>query len=96
MTKFGKELIESLQDAFDHASGKDTGARVHVVQVPDARAIREGLAMSQSEFARTYRIPLATLKGWEQGRRRPDAPAAACLRVIAHKPREARDAQTGD
>ncbi|MND09587.1 hypothetical protein D3C83_330420 [compost metagenome] len=48
--------------------------------------------MSQHEFARTYRIPLATLKNWEQGRRQPDAPAAAYLQVIAKRPREAREA----
>ena len=48
--------------------------------------------MSQQEFARTYRIPLATLKNWEQGCRRPDAPAAAYLQVIAKCPREAQEA----
>ena len=51
--------------------------------------------MSQQEFARVYRIPLATLKNWEQGRRQPDAPAAAYLQVIAKRPREAREALAG-
>jgi hypothetical protein len=32
--------------------------------------------------------PLPTLKGWEQGRRHPDAPAAAYLRAIAKRPNE--------
>lgn len=96
MTKFGKDLIEAMSDAVDHAksrtAGKAAGRRVHVVEVPDAGAIRRKLRMSQSEFAKAYRIPLATLKGWEQGRRQPDAPAAAYLQVIARKPRETRDA----
>jgi putative transcriptional regulator len=93
MTKFGKELVESLQDALAHVKGEKAGARrTHIVQVLDVRAIRERLKMSQSEFAAAYRIPLATLKGWEQGRRQPDAPAAAYLQVIARKPREARAA----
>jgi putative transcriptional regulator len=48
--------------------------------------------MSQQEFARVYRIPLATLKNWEQGRRQPDAPAAAYLQVIVKCPREAQEA----
>jgi transcriptional regulator with XRE-family HTH domain len=51
--------------------------------------------MSQQEFARVYRIPLATLKNWEQGRRQPDAPAAAYLELIAKRPREAGDAEPG-
>lgn len=92
MTKFGKDLIEAMSDAVDHAKGRVAGRRVHIVEVPDAGAIRRKLRMSQSEFAKAYRIPLATLKGWEQGRRQPDAPAAAYLQVIARKPRETRDA----
>jgi len=62
------------------------------VEVPDVRAIREGLKMSQPEFARTYRIPLPTLKNWEQGRRQPDATAAAYLSVIASIPKETKAA----
>jgi hypothetical protein len=33
-----------------------------VVKVPDVRAIRRHLKLSQHEFSRAYRIPLATLK----------------------------------
>ena len=58
------------------------------VEVPDVRAIRRKLHMSQQEFAAAYRIPLPTLKNWEQGRRHPDAPAAAYLLAIAKRPRE--------
>ena len=94
MNKFSKELIESMTEACEHAEGKPGRVRVHVVDVPDVRAIRRRLRMSQMEFARTYRIPLATIKNWEQGRRQPDAPAAAYLQVIARKPREAREALT--
>jgi putative transcriptional regulator len=85
MNKFSKELIESLTEACEHAEGKPSGVRIHVVDVPDARAIRRQLRMSQQEFARVYRIPLATLKNWEQGRRQPDAPAAAYLQAIAER-----------
>jgi putative transcriptional regulator len=92
MNKFSKELIESLTEAVEHAEGKPGAVRVHVVEVPDVRAIRRGLRMSQHEFARIYRIPLATLKSWEQGRHQPDAPAAAFLQIIARRPREAREA----
>src|SRR5206468_12974642 len=95
MNKFSKELIESLTEACEHAEGKPSRVRVHVVEVPDVRAIRRQLGRSQQEFARVYRIPLATLKSWEQGHRQPDAPAAAYLQVIAKHPHEAREAQIG-
>lgn len=89
MTKtFGQDLIDSLDEALAHAKQKKTGARVYKIEVPDVRAIRERLHMSQHEFARAYHIPLPTLKGWEQGRRQPDATAAAFLNVIAELPKE--------
>jgi putative transcriptional regulator len=88
MTKLGDALIESLGDALAHARGQTSGVRLHSVAVPDVRAIRRKLSMSQQAFAETYRIPLPTLKNWEQGRRHPDAPAAAYLLAISRLPAE--------
>jgi putative transcriptional regulator len=93
MGKFGKDLIASLEHAVDHARGRRVAkVRTTVVEVPDVRAIRRKLKMSQTAFATAYRIPLATLKNWEQGRRQPDAPSAAYLQAIASKPKEIREA----
>ena len=92
MSKLGEDLIEGMKEAVAHAKGEATGAHVRTVELPDVRAIREELHMSQSEFAAAYRIPLATLQGWEQGRRAPDATASAYLNVIARLPNEARAA----
>ncbi len=91
-TTFGDDLIESLNQAVAHAKGQSKAAQVHVVEVPDVRSLRERLKMSQQIFSSTYRIPLATLKGWEQGRRQPDATAAAYLNVIEKLPAEAQAA----
>src|SRR6202000_2585496 len=87
LNKFSKNLIKSLGEAADHAQGR-ASVRVHVVEVPDVRAIRRKLHLSQQKFAQKYRIPLPTLRNWEQGRRQPDAPAAAYLHAIAMRPRE--------
>lgn len=96
MSKFGDELIESLRQATAHARGrKVTGMRVSTVAIPNVKAIRRSLRMSQSRFAVAYRIPLATLKNWEQGRRYPDAPAAAYLRAIQRRPKEVMEAVAG-
>ena len=67
MSKLGKDLIQGLKEALAHASGEDTGALVHVFEVPDVKAIREDLHLTQSEFSEAYKIPLTTLQGWEQG-----------------------------
>lgn len=91
MTSFGDDLIAAMEDAGAHARGGGKMARVHTIEVPDVRAIREALGLSQQAFSSAYRIPLATLKGWEQGRRQPDATASAYLSVIAQLPDQARD-----
>ena len=52
----------------------------------DVRALRARLGMTQEQFARTFRLPLGTLRDWEQGRSEPDAPARAYLRVIEREP----------
>jgi putative transcriptional regulator len=96
MTKFGDALTESLGDVLAHAGGATSGVRVHTARVPDVRAIRRKLRMSQQMFAETYRIPLPTLKNWEQGRRHPDAPAAAYLLAISRLPAELAAAMAHD
>jgi putative transcriptional regulator len=96
VTKIGQELIESLTDALAHAKGGKSGVRIQTVEVPDVRAIRRALHMSQQAFADTHRIPLPTLKGWEQGRRHPDAPASAYLLAISKRPREISSALSRD
>jgi putative transcriptional regulator len=51
--------------------------------------LRERLGMTQAEFARALRIPLATLRNWEQGRVRPDPAARSLLALVAKNPKAA-------
>ena len=51
------------------------------------RAIRAALQLSQAAFAERFRIPAASLRDWEQGRRLPDAATQAYLTVIERNPR---------
>jgi len=96
MGKFGSELIESMKQAVAHVGGRKVPRmRVTKVAMPDVKAIRESLHMSRHHFAAAYRIPLSTLKNWEQGRRYPDAPAAAYLLAIQRRPKEVMEAVTG-
>jgi putative transcriptional regulator len=85
-----------MKQAAAHARGKKVrGLRVTVVETPNVRAIRRSLRMSQHRFAAAFRIPLPTLKNWEQGRRQPDAPAAAYLLAIKRRPKEVMEAVAG-
>lgn len=60
--------------------------------VSSVRRLRERLGMTQRQFATTFALPIGTVRDWEQGRKRPDAPARALLRVIEREPELARSA----
>ena len=47
------------------------------------KALRRATGLTQEEFCARFRIPLGTLRDWEQGRSEPDKPARAYLRAIA-------------
>jgi len=55
-------------------------------RAPRTKTLRRALHLTQEEFAARYRIPIGTLRDWEQGRCEPDQPARAYLAVIAHDP----------
>ena len=55
-------------------------------RTPQAKIIRRALGLTQQEFAKRFRIPLGTLRDWEQGRATPDQPTQAYLTVIARSP----------
>ena len=81
------ELDANLKEATRLAKGTKAPESVYVVLKPaEIKAIRTSVGMSQAVFANTFRLSLDTLKGWEQGKRRPDAAAANFLRVVKADP----------
>ena len=52
----------------------------------DVRLIRTQLEKSQSEFALMIGVSVSTLQNWEQGRRQPEGPARALLKVVSENP----------
>lgn len=83
-----ESVMKGLQEALDHAAGKNIGARVHQVEVPevDVAAIRASTGLSQGAFARSIGVAKGTLLNWEHGRRRPTGPAQVLLAMIAKRP----------
>ncbi len=93
LTDFDKQLIAGMEEVVAHIKGEPNKGRVTVVEFADAKAIREGLGMSQAAFSRAYGIPLKTLQHWEQRRHNPDRTASAYLWTIEEFPDQAREAQ---
>ncbi len=50
------------------------------------RMTRTDLGLSQSEFAARFRVPVGTLRDWEQARVTPPDFAVAYVKVIARHP----------
>ena len=79
-------LIASVKQAGKIKRGKLKPSRVFRFKPADIKAIREKLGVSQSEFALMIGVSVSTLQNWEQGRRQPDGPARALLKVAAENP----------
>jgi putative transcriptional regulator len=87
-----EELLTSVRQAGRIRRGTLKPSRVTVFRPADVRAVRAKLGTSQTEFALMIGVSVATLRNWEQGRRTPDGPALALLRVAARNPKAVIDA----
>jgi putative transcriptional regulator len=86
------QLTESIREAGEIKRGTRKPSRVRVVEPEDIRMIRKKLKKTQGEFALMIGVSLSTLQNWEQGRRRPEGPAQALLRIAAKNPRAVAEA----
>ena len=77
-----------LEDAIAFAKGDTSRAKVHHIEVPEPNVakIRTNSGLSQSAFAKSIGVSVATLRNWEQGRRRPQGPARVLLALIDKQP----------
>ena len=95
MTSFGKEIIESADEALGIAEGRTKPAKIITPEVIDVAAIRKRLNLSQDKFAARFGLSAATVRDWEQKRRQPDRNATNLLKVIAHAPETVERAVKG-
>jgi putative transcriptional regulator len=96
------ESIRRMKPRVDRATIKATGEadiRRHMREddqeealdgfapVIPPKLLRKRLGMTQAQFARALRVPLSTLRNWEQGRVLPDPAARALLTIVATNPK---------
>jgi len=79
-------LVESIKQAGKIRRGEMKAIRTFQFGPIDIRNIRLRLKKSQSEFAMMIGVSVSTLQNWEQGRRRPEGPARALLKIAAGTP----------
>lgn len=85
-------LLKSVKQAGKIKKGKMKPSRVHSFSIPDVKAIRKKLHVSQNEFAQMIGVSENTVQNWEQGRRRPEGPAITLLRITDKNPRAVLEA----
>ena len=79
-------LLESIKQAGKIKKGQIKPGRTFEFSPLDIKKIRKNLNKSQREFALLIGISVSTLQNWEQGRRRPEGPARALLKVALENP----------
>lgn len=81
-----EQLTASIRQAGAIRRGEMKPSRVTEFAPENVKAIRRSLGQSQTEFALMIGVSVSTLQNWEQGRRMPEGPARALLRVAAKNP----------
>ncbi|MEW6740010.1 MAG: helix-turn-helix domain-containing protein [Nitrospirota bacterium] len=81
-----EELLESVKQGAAIMKGKMKPSRSIEFPESEVRKIRERYGLSQDKFASLMGISVATLRNWEQGRRKPEGPSRVLLRVAAEHP----------
>lgn len=81
-----EELMQSIKQGGAILRGETEPSRQYDIDNPDVRAVREKYGLSQIKFAELLGISVATLRNWEQGRRKPEGPARILLSVAAKHP----------
>lgn len=77
------KIAAGLEDAIAFAGGDDARGRKATI---DVKAIRTATKKTQGDFAKAYRLPIGTVRDWEQGRRQPDSGSVVLLKMIEAEP----------
>jgi putative transcriptional regulator len=88
------DIAELTEQAFESAIPASVRRRLAAGRFQsgdDIVALRRFVGLSQARFAEALGISVHTLRNWEQGRRHPEGPALALLRIAARHPRIIRE-----
>lgn len=81
-----KKLVSSVKQMGSIMQGEEIPHRKVVINDIDVKALRENIGLTQADFSRMIGVSIKTLQNWEQGRREPEGPAKALLRVVEKQP----------
>jgi putative transcriptional regulator len=78
------KIMAGINDVTAYAKGDETRARI--VRPVNIKALRERIGRTQGEFSKDFKLPIGTLRDWEQHRREPDTGSKVYLSMIDADP----------
>ncbi|PAW69024.1 MAG: transcriptional regulator [Verrucomicrobiia bacterium Tous-C4TDCM] len=81
-----QKLVKSVKQMGSIMHSENVPHRRTVLSTVDVKGLREKLGLTQKEFSGMIGVSIKTLQNWEQGRREPEGPAKALLRVVEKEP----------
>lgn len=85
-TNLFNRLVESMTQMNETLDGERELSREYFIDAIYVKEIRKVTGLTQEKFCKLIDVKMATLKNWEQGRRKPTGPAKALLRAIRNDP----------
>ena len=82
----GAEILDGINEIEKFKRGEVVLTTTQLSEPSPPKVIRSKLNMSQSAFAGLLGVSIRTLQDWEQGRRSPQGPAIALLRIAEQHP----------
>jgi len=87
MTDFGKDLIQAMTEAVDHAEGRlNEGVRITEFEPLEIKTIRGDLGVTQKTMAKWLGISVSGYRKWEQGQAKPRGAAKTLLTLMKNDP----------
>lgn len=81
-----QKLVKSVNQMGAIMRGEPIPHRRTTLSKVNVRGLRDQLGLTQADFADMIGVSIRTLQNWEQGRREPEGPAKALLRVVEREP----------
>jgi putative transcriptional regulator len=82
----GAEILDGIKEIKEYKKRKIQLKISELSEPSPPKIIRSKLKLSQSAFAALLGVSMRTLQDWEQGRREPQGPAIALLRIAEQHP----------
>ena len=81
-----KKLVLSVKQMGTLMQGGNLAHRRTTLTDLNVKGLRERIGLTQADFSQMIGVSIRTLQNWEQGRREPEGPAKALLRVVERNP----------